>query len=80
MAVVEQLVQGNDGYTRAANIRYSRGRTNRLIAKLYPLEVSSTNSDDLQPQDPITNPATSDVCQSPTGIPIHPTRNSAIKA
>ena len=32
-------------YTRAANIRYSGGRTNRPIAKLYPLEVSSTNSD-----------------------------------
>ena len=40
-----QLVQGEDGYTRAANIRYRGGKTNRPIAKLYPLEVLSTNND-----------------------------------
>ena len=38
MAVVEQLIWGKDGYARAENIRYSEGRTNRPIAKLYPLE------------------------------------------
>jgi len=39
MAIVE-LVQGADGHVRAANIRYGEGKkTNRPIAKLYPLEV-----------------------------------------
>ena len=32
-----------DGYTRAAKIRTKSGRTNRPIAKLYPLEVNSTS-------------------------------------
>ena len=56
MAVVEQLIQGKDGYTRAANIRYNGGRTNRPIAKLYPLELSSTNGDSNKPS---TNSSTS---------------------
>ena len=41
MAVVKQLIRGNDGYVRAATIRYNDGRTNRPISKLYSLEVSS---------------------------------------
>ena len=76
MAVVEQLLQGKDGYTRAANIRYSGGKTNRPIAKLYPLEVSSINSDHVQ--DTTTDTAT--VSQLPGDIPVRPTRNSAAKA
>ena len=78
MAVVEQLLQGKDGYTRAANIRYSGGKTNRPIAKLYPLEVSSINSDHVQ--DTTTDTATSSVSQLPGDIPVRPTRNSAAKA
>ena len=78
MAVVEQLLQGKDGYTRAANIRYSGGKTNRPIAKLYPLEVSSINSDHVQ--DTTTDTATSCVSQLPGDIPVRPTRNSAAKA
>ena len=39
MAVVERLMQGKDRYIRAANIRYNGERTNRPIAKLYPLEL-----------------------------------------
>ena len=42
LAVVESLITGGDGMVRAANIRTSTGHTNRPIAKLYPLEVSST--------------------------------------
>lgn len=61
MAVVEQLIQGKDGYTRAANIRYSGGKTNTPIAKLYPLELSSTNSDSNKVQHTTTNAATSDL-------------------
>ena len=41
LAVVEELLKGNDGLVRAANIRTTHGRTNRPIAKLIPLEVSS---------------------------------------
>ena len=67
MAVVEQLIQGKDGYTRAANIRYNGGRTNQPIAKLYPLELSSTNKDSNKPS---TNSNTS----------TRPTRDSATRA
>jgi hypothetical protein len=39
LAVIEDLITGNDGLIRAANLRTSTGQTNRPIAKLYPLEV-----------------------------------------
>ena len=54
LAVIEELLTGNDGLVRAANIRTSTGRTNRPIVKLYPLEVASvetTVSPTLQPAD-----------------------------
>lgn len=41
LAIVEELITGKDGLTRAAKIKTSRGRTNRPIAKLIPLEVST---------------------------------------
>jgi len=41
LAVIEELIEGLDGFARAAKIRTSTGRTNRPIAKLYPLELSS---------------------------------------
>ena len=41
MAVIENLIKGNDGYVRAAEVRTSSGRTNRPIARLYPLEITS---------------------------------------
>ena len=41
LAVIEELVRGNDGLVRAAKIRTTQGRTNRPIAKLIPLEFSS---------------------------------------
>ena len=40
LAVIENLVSGNDGLIRSADIRTSTGRTNRSIACLYPLEIS----------------------------------------
>ncbi|XP_065918796.1 uncharacterized protein [Dysidea avara] len=43
LAVVEDLLRGNDGLVRAANIRTAQDKTNRPIARLIPLEVS-TNS------------------------------------
>ena len=46
LAVVEELLRGNDGLVRAANIRTAQGKTNRPIAKLIPLEVSSPSMED----------------------------------
>ena len=51
LAVIERVNKGADGLIRSANVRTSSGRTNRPIARLYPLEVtasdiSSVNNDD----------------------------------
>ena len=81
MAVVEQLIRGKDGYARAANIRYSEGKTNRPIAKLYPLELSSTNN--TNEQHVTANKTNSDdVCQSSMEsiTSTRPTRHSAAMA
>ena len=40
LAVVEKLITGSDGMTRAAEIRTARGTTNRPIVRLIPLEVN----------------------------------------
>jgi len=42
LAVIEGVNKGADGLIRSANVRTSTGRTNRPIAKLYPLEVTAT--------------------------------------
>ncbi|XP_065915698.1 uncharacterized protein [Dysidea avara] len=42
LAVIEDVIKGSDGLIRAAKIHTKGGRTNRPIAKLYPLEVRST--------------------------------------
>lgn len=39
LAVVNELICGNDGLVRSARIRTTTGMTNRPIVKLYPLEV-----------------------------------------
>ena len=38
MAVIEELITGNDGLVRAAKIRTAKRRTNRPITKLVSLE------------------------------------------
>ena len=43
LAIIEELIRGNDGLVRAANIRTKNGRTSRPITKLYPLEVFAEN-------------------------------------
>lgn len=48
LAVVTKLLIGGDGFTRAVEIRTSTGTTNRPIAKLYPLEVHSTEESSSQ--------------------------------
>lgn len=45
MAKVEKLQYGNDGLVRSADIRLAKGRTNRPIVKLYPLEVSAETTE-----------------------------------
>ena len=44
LAVVEDLIKGGDDLIRAAKIRTSTGHTNRPICKLYPLELSASES------------------------------------
>ena len=41
LAVIEKLIRGLDGFARAAKIRTSTGKTNRPVAKLYPLDLST---------------------------------------
>ena len=38
LAVIESVNKGADGLIRSANIRTATGRTNRPIARLYPLK------------------------------------------
>ena len=58
LAVIESLIKGNDGLVRAANIRTATGKTNRPIARLVPLEVSSSIDDPIQHTSQTTNAAT----------------------
>ena len=41
LAVIEGVNRGDDGYIRSVTVRTANGRTNRPIARLYPLEVSA---------------------------------------
>ena len=41
LAVIKELIDGLDGFARAAKIRTSTGKTNQAIAKLFPLEFST---------------------------------------
>ncbi|XP_052256360.1 uncharacterized protein LOC127861714 [Dreissena polymorpha] len=43
LGIVQELITGRDGLTRAAHVRTTRGVTTRPIVKLYPLEVTSDN-------------------------------------
>ena len=53
LAVIEELIVGNDGLVRAAHIRTARGRTNRPISKLCPLEVSSNEESQTESVEPV---------------------------
>lgn len=41
LAIVTELIYGNDGIVRSAKIRTANGCTNRPIVKLFPLEVNA---------------------------------------
>ena len=51
LAVVEGLIRGGDGAVRAAEIRTAKGKTNRPINKLYPIEVKDETTKDQKPQE-----------------------------
>ena len=52
LAMIEELITGNDGLTRAAILQTASGRMNRPITRLYPLEVTAgTRSADLVAED-----------------------------
>ena len=53
LAVIEELIVGNDGLVRAAHIRTAQGRTNRPISKLCPLEVSSNEESQTESVEPV---------------------------
>ena len=55
LAVVEDLIKGDDGQVRAAHIKTSSHKTTRPVAKLYPLEVHSELSDNSNDDD-LTEP------------------------
>ena len=65
--VIEELITGNDGLVRAAKIRTAKGRTNRPITKLVPLEVSSSDSETLRQPPPTEAPSSSDTEQNIDG-------------
>ena len=44
LAVVDDLVKGNDGLVRSAHISTANHKTNRPITRLYPLEVVSSET------------------------------------
>ena len=77
LAVVERLITGLDGITRAAEIRTAGGKTNRPITRLFPLEINE-NSDQApdtsstDTENKVTSPT---LCQGS-----RPTRKAAIAA
>jgi hypothetical protein len=52
LAVVENLIRSADGKVRAADIRTAKGKTNRPINKLYPLEITEQKIDPVSPNKP----------------------------
>ena len=75
--MIEDVVKGSDGLIRAANIRTKPGKTNCPVARLYPLEVCSTETLKLTPTIPQpSNGPPEDQIQSGA----RQTRNTALKA
>ena len=44
LTLTEKLSEGGDGLIHAADVRTSSGKTNQLIAKLYPLEMTDDST------------------------------------
>ena len=87
LAVIKELVEGNDGLVRAANVRTKNGITSRPIAKLYPLEVSSEISNNTPNQGSPTISDQTPIQQDESTVPStstteerRPTRDAARRA
>ena len=46
--IIEKISKGGDGLIRSAEVRTSNGKTNRPIARLYPLEVTDDSTTSMQ--------------------------------
>ena len=83
LAVIEDVIRGSDGLIRAANIRTKAGRTNRPIARLYPLEVRSTDTlkpSLMIPDKPQPQPSDTASEEQATQPSARQTRSAALKA
>jgi len=84
LAVVEDLSTGNDGMVRSANIRTKNGVTNRPITRLYPLEVTASDSgtirDQVQGVPEKQDVSDKTVSESDTPADIRPRRKAADRA
>ena len=79
LAVIKDVVRGSDGLIRAAYIRTKNGRTNRPIARLYPLDVCHTGNL-MVPEDPEVKDPDQEVPQEQPGSVVRPTRKTAVRA
>ena len=70
LAIVEDLITGNDGHGIAAIVKTNTGLTTRAIVKLYPIKIKSACTTDEE-----TSTSTDDV-----NIRILPRREASIRA
>ena len=77
LAVVEKLITGLDGITRAAEIRTTNGTTNCPITRLFPLEVKEDESSKEVQQ---VQPPEADVNTENTMLRDRPTREATVAA
>ncbi|XP_065918802.1 uncharacterized protein [Dysidea avara] len=66
MAVIESVNKGADGMIRSADIRTSTGRTNRPIARLYPLELTDDTTANISTDDGPEQSTTDNPIRRPT--------------
>jgi len=74
LGVIEHLNKGSDGLVRSVQLRTSTGTTNRPIAKLYPLEVTSSETPSRNDD---ANEESND--QEPDIQPMRPIRQAAVR-
>jgi len=85
ISCVEELIKVMDGLTRAAKIRTNSGKTNRPIAKLFPLEVNERDGTSTSQEKEITDAddhesLKDDTSSSTTPVHQRPMRSAASKA
>ena len=80
LAVIEDVIKGSDGLVRAVNIRTKSGRTNRPIARLYPLEVCSADTLMRTPMTTVNSQLSDKAPEEQVQSSSRPTRNAAIRA